>query len=166
MLALAGCRTPEPESPSAELTNSGEVSRGPDLGRGAPRVRAEAAYHMYVADPVRHVCAGSVPFFDFDSSQTRETDQPTMQALAECMISGPLKGKSILLIGKNDPRGSDDYNERLGLERAERVKQYLIDHGIDAGRVEVESHGKQGATSAPEGWPKDRRVEIQLAPAK
>ena len=117
---------------------------------------------MYVAEPVRKVCAGSVPFFEFDSSDTRDTDQPTMQSLAECMTSGPLKGKSILLIGHTDPRGTSAYNEKLGLELAERVKRYLVAHGIESGRVEVKSLGKDEASPAPAEWARDRRVEIQL----
>lgn len=164
-VTLAGCHSPDPKSPSPELT-AGKTPRGPDLGRGAARVRAEGAYHMYVAPPVAQVCSGSAPFFEFDSSDTRDSDHPTMKVLAECMLSGALKGKSILLIGRTDPRGGDDYNEKLGLERAERVKRYLVDHGIDAGRVGVESHGEQAASAAPAGWAKDRRVEIQLAGVK
>ncbi len=160
--SLAGCRSPAPESPSAGLTNAAAAPRAPDLGRGAPRVRVEGAYSMYVAEPVRKVCSGSVPFFAFDSSDTREDDQPTMKTLAECMISGPLSGKTIKLIGHTDPRGTPGYNEKLGLERAERVKHYLVAHGVDANRVQVDSAGEEQASGAPNDWPKDRRVEIQL----
>ena len=108
------------------------------------------------------MCAGPAPFFEFDSSDTRETDQPTMQALADCMITGPLRGKAIKLIGHTDPRGAPGYNDRLGFERAERVKRYLVTHGVDAGRVEVRSVGEGEASQAPKDWPTDRRVEIEL----
>ena len=85
---------------------------------------------MYVAEPVRKVCSGPPPFFEFDSSDTRVTDQPTMQALADCMMSGPLRGKTIKLLGHTDPRGTPNYNDKLGRERAERVKHYLVTHGV------------------------------------
>jgi outer membrane protein OmpA-like peptidoglycan-associated protein len=160
--SLAGCRSPEPESPSPELTSAPDAPRAPDLGRGAPRIKVEGAYNMYVAEPVRKVCSGSAPFFEFDSSDTRETDQPTMQALAECMISGPLSGKTIQLIGHTDPRGTPGYNAKLGFERAERVKRYLVTHGVAESRVRVESVGEVESSSAPAEWAKDRRVEIQL----
>jgi outer membrane protein OmpA-like peptidoglycan-associated protein len=161
--ALVGCRSPEPESPSAGLT-SATPPRSPDLGRGAPRVTMEGAYNMYVAEPVRKVCSGAVPFFEFDSSDTREGDQPTMKTLAECMSSGPLSGKTIKLIGRTDPRGTTAYNDKLGLERAEQVKRYLVSHGVESTRVQVESVGEEAASPAPKDWPKDRRVEIQLVP--
>jgi peptidoglycan-associated lipoprotein len=122
----------------------------------------EGPYNMYVADPVREVCSGTAPFFEFDSFHAREADQATMKTLADCMISGPLKGKTIKLIGHTDPRGTPDYNEKLGAERAERVRHHLLQHGVEAGRVQVESLGEEEASRAPENWAKDRRVEIQL----
>jgi peptidoglycan-associated lipoprotein len=122
----------------------------------------EGPYNMYVPEPVRKTCSGTAPFFEFDSSDTREPDQASMHALAECMISGPLKGKTIKLIGHTDPRGTPDYNEKLGLERAQRVKDHLVTHGVESNRVQVESVGEDQASPAPQDWPKDRRVEIQL----
>ncbi len=161
-LGLSACRTPEPESPPAVITQ-GTTPKAPELGRGASRVKAEGAYSMYVAPPVREVCSGSVPFFEFDSAATRETDQPTMSTLANCMRNGPLVGKSIILIGHTDPRGTAAYNDKLGLERAERVRDYLVAHGIEASRVKVESRGEDDSSPAAADWPKDRRVEIRLA---
>lgn len=159
---MAACRSTAPQSPETGLTNAVQTPQPPDLGRGATRVKAEGAYHVFVADPVRNVCSGSVPFFDFDSSDTRGADQPTMQTLADCMIKGPLAGKSIKLVGHTDPRGAVGYNEKLGLERADRVKEYLVTHGVDASRVQVESAGETQASAEPKDWPKDRRVEVQL----
>jgi len=162
--ALAGCRSPEPESPNPGLTNAVAPPQPPDLGRGAPRATVETGYNMYIAEPVRKVCSGPPPFFEFDSSDTRGTDQPTMQVLTDCMLTGPLKGKTIKLIGHTDPRGTPGYNEKLGAERAERVKRYLVTHGVEANRVQVESHGEGQASTAPKDWAKDRRVEIELVP--
>jgi peptidoglycan-associated lipoprotein len=161
---LAACHSPEPQSPSQGLTSAATPPQPPDLGRGASRADEQGPYHVYVAEPVRKECSGSVPFFDFDSSTMGEGDQPSMQTLADCMLTGPLKGKRIKLIGHTDPRGTADYNEKLGLERADRVKAYLVKHGVQAERVDVASAGENQASDAPKDWPKDRRVQIQLAP--
>jgi peptidoglycan-associated lipoprotein len=80
------------------------------------------------------------------------------------MKSGPLKDRRIALTGRTDPRGSENYNEKLGLERAERVKRYLVANGIDSARIETRSLGKTDASPAPQDWAADRRVEIELAP--
>lgn len=92
--------------------------------------------------------------------------EATMQNLASCMIDGPLKGKSIVLIGHTDPRGSTELNEKLGQKRADDVRRYLIDQGIAADRVTAETAGKREASDDPNRWSTDRRVEIQLDKTK
>ena len=159
--AALACASPPPKSPEAELT-SVQAPRPPDLGTGAPRVEEQGSYHLFVADPLWKTCSGAAPLFDFDSSAPLAIDQPSMQTLADCMASGPLKGWRIEVVGRTDPRGTAAYNDRLGLARAQRVKDYLVQHGIDAGRVTVESAGAGEASADPEQWPKDRRVEVRL----
>jgi peptidoglycan-associated lipoprotein len=159
---VAGCHEPEPTSPSVGLTKPVHPPKMPDEGRGASRTEMDQLYSVYIGDALVHSCSGPAPFFSFDSADPKK-DQPTMQMLANCMLDGPLKGKSIKLIGHTDPRGTAGYNDKLGLERAERVQRYLVAHGVDSGRVEVGSVGADEARDTPKDWPKDRRVEIQLA---
>ena len=163
LAGVAAC-APPPQSPETGLTSAVQAPQPPDLGRGPPRVETQGSYHIVVADPVLRVCSGPVPFFEFDSSRTRDVDQPTMQNLTECMLTGPLRGKTIRLVGRTDPRGTAVYNDELGLDRALRVKHYLVAHGVDANRVEIGTAGKSEASSEPESWPKDRRVDVQLVP--
>ena len=66
------------------------------------------------------------------------------------------------MIGRTDPRGTEEYNEKLGQERAKSVKDYLVKAGVEAARIETESRGKDDASPAPEDWPSDRRVQIEL----
>ncbi len=161
VFALGACRASEPKSPDTTIT-SVNAPQPPPLGTGAPRVKTGDAYNVIVAPPVRQVCSGTVPFFEFDSAETRDSDQPSMQVLADCMTKGALVGKSIKLIGRTDPRGTTEYNEKLGVQRAERVKSYLLTHGVTADRLQVESAGEAQASDNPENWPLDRRVEVQL----
>lgn len=161
---VAGCHSEEPKSPDVGLTKAVVPPKSPELGRGAARVSADSFYHVRLGQSLVDVCRGPSPFFDFDSSETGAEDQPTMQTLATCMVNGPLQGKSIRLIGHTDPRGSESYNVKLGRERAERVRRYLVAHGVDINRVLIESAGKTEASDEPTEWPRDRRVEIQIAP--
>jgi peptidoglycan-associated lipoprotein len=133
----------------------------PDQGRGASRAEVDVLYGVFVGDALSHMCSGPAPFFQFDSSDPKK-DQPTMQMLANCMIDGPLRNKTIKLIGHTDPRGTANYNDKLGLERAERVRAYLVTHGVNESRVQVGTAGEDDARPTPQDWPKDRRVEIQL----
>jgi len=161
---VAACHSEEPKSPEVGLTKAAVPPKAPDLGRGVARVSTDSFYHVKLGQSLVDVCRGPSPYFDFDSSEAGAKDQPTMQTLATCMVNGPLQGKSIRLIGHTDPRGTERYNVKLGLERAERVRRYLVAHGVDINRVSVESAGETDASDEAKEWPRDRRVEIQPAP--
>ena len=81
-----------------------------------------------------------------------------------------LKGASKVrfqLAGHCDERGSDQYNIALGERRAEAVQAYLLQLGIDAGRMETVSYGEEKPLDAGSGesaWMKNRRVEFVLLP--
>lgn len=159
---LVGCHPKEPTAPAAGLQPPVEPPKQPDLGHYPARVSTEVL-NMYWGDSIMSVCKGPAPFFEFDSAKLGSADRPTIQLLADCMISGPLQGKSIVLVGRTDPRGTESYNEQLGLERAERVKQYLVQQRVPEGRIQTTSLGKLDASPAPKDWASDRRVEIRLA---
>lgn len=158
----AACHSEEPRSPDVGLTKAVAPPQPPDLGRAPPRYETGMIYSMYLTEGVRSVCAGPAPFFRFDSASTAKAD-PTLQTLASCMSTGPLKGRTIRLIGRTDPRGTEEYNEKPGLERAESVKRYLVKNGVAADRVQTTSLGKDDASPSPADWPTDRRVQIELA---
>ncbi len=70
----------------------------------------------------------------------------------------------VTLKGYTDSQGSDDANHKIGLQRAENVKKYLVErHKIDAGRFVVESGGKNdpiGDNKTEAGRKMNRRVEV------
>jgi flagellar motor protein MotB len=164
LLALCACHSPDPQSPVAGLNKPVDPPKMPGEGHGAARVEVHPLYGIWVTT-VRETCGGPDPFFSFDSSKADTEDQETMKNLVFCMKQGPLVGKSITVTGRTDPRGTEEYNEKLGLERAERVKRYLVSKGIDPARVKTKSVGKDGADPLPKDWPSDRRVDIQVTPS-
>jgi len=163
-LGATACTIQPSQSPVVGLTEPVNPPKSPDLGHYPSRVEYGELYHIYLGEPVHRACAGPTPYFDFDSTKSTPSDQPTMQNLVTCMISGPLTGKGILLVGHTDPRGSAAYNAKLGLERAERVKTYLVTNGVGRDRVQTSSDGSEDASPYPKDWPSDRRVGVQLAP--
>ncbi|WP_392561284.1 OmpA family protein [Orbus sturtevantii] len=54
--------------------------------------------------------------------------------------------KSIKIVGYTDRIGSTQYNDKLGLARAETIKQYLEDHNIQTEYI-IESKGKEDPIS-------------------
>src|SRR6185369_9975896 len=74
-------------------------------------------------------------YFETDKAIIKPISYPILDA-----ISATLKGNpNILLLevqGHADERGDDDYNMKLTEDRSQSVKQYLIEHGVDSGRLQ------------------------------
>ena len=84
------------------------------------------------------------------------------------------KYEVILAIGHTDRIGSAAYNQKLSVRRANAVKKYLTDKGIEANRVYAEGKGKTQPVTKPgdcKGKPgkkliaclqPDRRVDVEV----
>ena len=87
--------------------------------------------------------------------------------ILDCKIS-VLKANSTLRIqiaGNCDERGSDEYNLALGNRRALSSKAYLVNHGIDASRIETLSYGKERPLDPGHNqgaWAKNRNDQFEL----
>ncbi|MDQ6978820.1 MAG: OmpA family protein [Mariprofundaceae bacterium] len=72
-------------------------------------------------------------------------------------------GVSVTVEGNCDERGSREYNLALGQARADRVKDYLVAHGVAASRVDTVSFGEERAACTDSGetcWAQNRRADI------
>jgi peptidoglycan-associated lipoprotein len=107
-------------------------------------------------DSVEHA-----PKFDFDQSELLPADVEVLSKIADCFVSGPMKGRNMALVGRADPRGTTKYNDALGMRRATSVQDYLVKAGMDAGAIERSSRGKRDAVGTDEAsWATDRRVDV------
>jgi outer membrane protein OmpA-like peptidoglycan-associated protein len=103
------------------------------------------------------------PKFDYDKDELTKDDRDVLDQLAQCLVSGPLKGKAVALIGRADPRGTEEYNLGLGSRRAGAVGKYLEHLGVQDPQLAVTTRGSLDATGTDEaGWAADRRVDVQL----
>lgn len=80
--------------------------------------------------------------FDYDASAVRPADQPVLDRFAD-VVGEYYAGTVITVEGFTDPAGSADYNRRLGLARAEAVRDYLVGQGIPAQNVRAVSYGEE-----------------------
>ena len=72
-------------------------------------------------------------------------------------------GVKVLVQGHCDERGSDSYNQKLGIKRAQSVRKYLIKHGIKSSRISIVSYGESKPVEAghnEEAWAKNRRAVV------
>jgi OOP family OmpA-OmpF porin len=102
-------------------------------------------------------------FFDFDKSVLKPEGRAKLDDLV-----GKVKGinlEVIIAVGHTDSVGTDAYNQRLSVRRAEAVKAYLVSKGIEKNRVYTEGKGEKQPVAdnkTAEGRAKNRRVEIEV----
>ncbi|MBN2037798.1 MAG: OmpA family protein [Chitinispirillaceae bacterium] len=80
-------------------------------------------------------------YFDFDKYDLRPDAISSLETIAKYLQEHPTV--RVLAEGHCDERGSAEYNMGLGENRARAVKNYLTSYGIDGGKVETTSYGKE-----------------------
>jgi peptidoglycan-associated lipoprotein len=149
--SVAAKPEPEPETPPPVVDKDTKVS--PSLA-----LSGDLAAMCNIKTP-----ESTNPKFDFDKDELTPEDRTVLDQLATCLTTGAAKGKSVALIGRADPRGTEEYNLGLGSRRANTVSQYLARLGVGAGQMGVTTRGALEATGTDEaGWRNDRRVDVQL----
>ena len=102
-------------------------------------------------------------FFDFDKSVLKPEGKAKLDDLVS-KTSG-INLEVIVAVGHTDSVGSDEYNQKLSVRRAEAVKAYLVSKGIEKNRVYTEGKGEKQPVAdnkTTEGRAKNRRVEIEV----
>ena len=102
-------------------------------------------------------------YFDFDKSDIRTDQVASLETDLTILKENP--ALQIVLGGHADERGSKDYNIKLSTRRAETIKNYLVNKGIDAARIVIYAYGEEHpiATGRNEtSWSFNRRVDISL----
>ena len=102
-------------------------------------------------------------FFDFDKSVLKPTGKTKLNDLAS-----KLQGIDIEVVvatGHTDSVGSDAYNIKLSLRRANAVKAFLVSKGIPADRIFTAGKGEGtpvASNKTRDGRAKNRRVEVEV----
>jgi outer membrane protein OmpA-like peptidoglycan-associated protein len=102
--------------------------------------------------------------FAFDSSVISSSAAAVLNQMATVLSATP--DAQIVLRGHTDSSGSLSYNMRLGLKRAAAAKRHLVQMGIAAQRLQLESFGQTKPAITPNGKPNQaysRRVELKVA---
>ncbi|MDI1228884.1 MAG: peptidoglycan-associated lipoprotein Pal [bacterium] len=101
---------------------------------------------------------GDRVYFGYDQYDLTAEARSTVERQAQWMKTYP--NVSVMVEGHCDERGTREYNLALGEKRATAVRNYLISNGVQAGRVQSISYGKErpaimGADET--SWAQNRR---------
>lgn len=103
------------------------------------------------------------PHFDYADATLRTKGANILDDVAKCLTTGALRGRTLNIVGRTDPRGSEEYNKELSANRAEAARNYLTSHGVPQSQVNVIARGETGARGTDEEtWAMDRRVDFEL----
>lgn len=101
--------------------------------------------------------------FSFDVGQS--AIKPAMVPVLDKLAQGLDAQMQLQVIGHTDSSGSDAINDPLSRDRAAAVRDYLVRHGVPAGRIQIEGRGERqpvADNATPAGRAQNRRVEIFL----
>jgi len=173
LAVLVGCATEAPQ-PEAAPAPQPEAAPAPVAPAPAPAPQPQAqpevtpAPKPEAAKPAPKPVAQKVSLatdthFDFDRSALRPEGKARLDDLSGKV--GGINLEVVIAVGHTCSIGSDAYNQKLSVRRAESVKRYLVAKGIEANRIYTEGKGeKQPAYSnkTREGRQKNRRGEIEV----
>jgi OOP family OmpA-OmpF porin len=101
--------------------------------------------------------------FDFDKAILKAEGKAKMDDMVSKMKGINLE--VIIAVGHTDSIGTDEYNQKLSIRRAEAVKAYLQGKGIEANRIYTEGKGEKQPVAdnkSAAGRAQNRRVEIEV----
>lgn len=144
----------------------GALVKAAEVPAPAPAVAPATPAPAPVAPPVaqtQKVTYAADAFFDFDKSVLKPEGKAKLDDVASKVKNINLE--VIIAVGHTDSIGSDAYNQKLSVRRAEAVKAYLVSKGIDKSRVYTEGKGEKQPVAdnkTAAGRAKNRRVEIEV----
>lgn len=96
--------------------------------------------------------------FGFDRSELDDGAQTTLLGLVKEMQSNP--GLTLELVGYTDTKGARDYNYTLSQRRVDSVRRFLVEKGVQIGRIQAVGLGALSDRGTPEA--QKRRVAAKL----
>ena len=155
LAAFAGCAsTPEPAAPAP--------APAPAPKQALPVTPPPAPAAKPAAPKPEKVTTASTVNFDFD----RYVIRPDARAKLDDLV-GKLRNVTlevVIAVGHADRIGSDAYNMKLSVRRADSAKAYLVSKGVAASRVYTEGKGERQPVKECKGDKKTKELIACLEP--
>jgi peptidoglycan-associated lipoprotein len=176
VMALGACKrrpavTPGPDTTDA-AAEAGSGSAREDSIRLAneARDRDRAEADRVARERTERAAAGArevlteIVFFQYDSDEIGGDAEQKLRLKAAVLAANPTV--RLRIEGHADQRGSTEYNLALGQRRAEAVRAFLANYGIDPERFTTVSFGKERPLvegGDEESFARNRRAEFGIA---
>lgn len=102
-------------------------------------------------------------FFDYDQSSIKADSTECLDNIANALIQET--AYTLIIEGHCDERGSDTYNIALGDRRAAATREYLVQRGLSANRIQIRSMGEAMPLAPCNNetcWSQNRRAEFYV----
>ncbi|GAB4189687.1 MAG: hypothetical protein Tsb002_16950 [Wenzhouxiangellaceae bacterium] len=165
------------DAEQARLVAEAEAARAAEARLEAEEARAAAAAAQADRDALRSrlseleakqtergllLTLGDV-LFEFGKADLKSGAARNLQPLIDALNERPQQ--TVVVEGHTDSVGSREFNLRLSQQRAEAVRDYLVENGIASGRISTEGLGPDypvAGNDSAEGRQRNRRVEVIL----
>ena len=133
----------------------------------APKLESEpapAARPIHAQISGDHIVIDEMIQFEYNSAEIKPESHEILDDVAKVLQDNP-NIEQLDIIGHTSSEGSVKHNNKLSTDRAASVKQYLIDHGVDAARLSSQGKGPSepiADNSTEEGKVANRRVEFKI----
>lgn len=169
LVFLTSCAKESVKSESSDLQDTEQVEYDASAAEEEAEATAEEAVEEEEAavkeemQKAREAFVNEKIHFAFDKSVLTAEAREILRSKAAWLRNNP--DSQVVIEGHCDERGTAEYNLALGDRRANSAKDYLVDMGIEASRLETISYGEEqplDPRSTPEAWEKNRRAEFVI----
>jgi outer membrane protein OmpA-like peptidoglycan-associated protein len=163
--ATVGVKKPPTPKPAADTTKT--AAKKEDMSSRL-RQKQDSVVTAANAGSVKHepliLEKATLHFnFEFNSTTLDDDAREYLDELAKALIDNPeLK---IKLVGHTDNVGSEKFNQRLSIHRAQTLKDYLVEQGVNSERITADGKGMKeplNKNETEEDKAKNRRVELTI----
>jgi OOP family OmpA-OmpF porin len=159
----AACATTEEPKPAPKPAPVPTPAPKPEPKPAPPAPKAEPKPEGKPKPVAEKVTFAADVLFDFDKSVIKPEGKSKLDDLAS-KVKG-INLEVVIAVGHADSIGSDEYNQRLSVRRAESVKAYMVSKGLEPNRVYTEGKGEKqpvANNTTADGRAKNRRTEIEV----
>jgi peptidoglycan-associated lipoprotein len=159
LFSIAACSSKDKKPTDSSFTIEDHAKDGQENYQTLDSANAADELNKQTQAQIEEVEVQDRVFFELNSRDVDDSSKKILDNQIAWLKSDPTI--KVMVEGHCDERGTREYNIGLGERRANSVKNYLVNGGIDSSRISTISYGKERPAfigSGEEIWAKNRRA--------